>query len=111
MTKSDVVGVTIEAVLVKSLGLHFEQPLGTEVNSILEQTQFFIVGHYKQNGNPISNQTIYIYQVSLEGVPIDSVGEDITDANGKYELQLTAPDITTDVTLYFQAYDEAGKPM
>ena len=112
MTQSSVVGLTVKVVLEKSLDLHFEQPLGTVVTSINEQTQFHAVGHFRQDGTGIPNATVLVYQVDAAGNPVSPVvrNSDTTGADGKYEILFTAPDVVANETIYFKAYDDAQKP-
>ena len=112
MTQSSVVGLTVSVVLEKSLDLHFEHPLGTVVTNINEQTQFYAVGHFRQDGGSIPNATVWVYQVDMAGNPVSPVvrNSDTTDTNGKYEILFTAPDVKVDETMYFKAYDDAQKP-
>ena len=112
MTQSDVKALTVSVVLEKSLNLHFEQPLGTVITSINEQTQFYAVGHFRQNGTGIPNATVWAYQVDVAGNPVSPVvrNSDTTDADGKYEILFTAPDVGANETIYFKAYDDAQTP-
>ena len=112
MTQSSVVGLTVSVVLEKSLDLHFEQPLGTVITGINEQSEFYAVGHFRQNGTDIPNATVWVYQVDVAGNPVSPVvrNSDTTDTSGKYEILFTAPDVTANETIYFKAYDDAQKP-
>jgi len=112
MTQSGVAELTVKVVLEKSLDLHFEQPLGTTVTSINEQTEFYAVGHFKENGNVIPNETITVYETDEEGTPVtpEVSNSGTTDTNGKYEIPFTAEDVTENVTIFFKAYDDAQKP-
>ena len=110
MTQSNVAQLTVKAILIKSLDLHFEQPLGTTVTSVYVQTQFFFVGYYKENGNPIPYQRIYIYQVDSVGANPIYVGVDYTDTNGRYALAEVLQTEAPNEMLYFRAYDDEDKP-
>ncbi len=112
MTKSDVKSLDVKHVPEKSLDLHYEQPLGTTVTEVDEETDFFCVGYYKENSDPIINATIWCYQTDEDGNPVSPIvsDSDTTNSNGKYEIEFSAPDISSDTTIYFRAYDSAQKP-
>jgi len=108
MTSSGTASITVRA-KARSLSIWFEDAQGNHITEVLEGETFYICGEYTEDGTPLSNENIHIYETDSAGNPTDFLATVKTDASGKYSCPTQAPPVTSD-TVYFRAYDDEQKP-
>lgn len=86
--------------------VHFESPLGTEVNKLPVGTVFYVIGTLKG----VTNETIWTYEYQdAELKKLIKRKSSLADEHGNFKVSFVVPDIE-EKTLYFVCYDDTQAP-